>query len=216
MPQTLQSPAPFPQNCRTYATQWVATSDFGQPVTNSASFSATDATLTQTSPAGTSQVVRRTVYQSVADFIDEPTVVGRVLFLRTESCANDTCTGGLADVQTPTYDSQRRRTGQTLSLNGVPLLVEAYSAWDSRGRPTAGTRTQSGCVAPLSLTYDDVARTAAVAPSGIGSGTLCLGAYFSSVQSYDADGNPITDTGSAGGTSTTTTSAITATARLCK
>jgi hypothetical protein len=69
---------------------------------------------------------------------------------------------------------------------------------------------------PLSLVYDDVARTITVAPAGLGSGVACLGAYFSSAQSYDADGNLISETGSGGGTSTTTIRTITATARLCK
>jgi hypothetical protein len=215
--QPTWSAAPFPQSCRTYATQWLATSTFGQPVSSSASFSATDATLTQTSPAGSAQVVRRTVYQNVADFIDEPTVVGRALSLRTESCANANCVGGLLDVETPTYDSQRRRTGLTRTLNGVSLIVETYSAWDSQGRPTAGTRTQPGeCVAPLSLLYDDAARTVTVAPTGLGLGVACLGAYFSSAQSYDADGNLISDSESGGGTSTTAISTIAATAHLCK
>jgi hypothetical protein len=215
--QPTQSATPFPQSCRTYATQWLATPTFGQRVSSSASFSATDATLTQMSPAGSSQAVRRTVYSSVADFIDEPAVVGRVLSLRTESCANANCTGGLLNVETPTYDSQRRRTGLTLSLSGAQLVVEMYSAWDSQGRPTAGTRTQPGvCVAPLSLVYDDAARTVTVAPTGLGSGVACLGVNFSSAQSYDGDGNLISDSGSAGGTSTTTTYTITATAHLCK
>jgi hypothetical protein len=214
----LEPPPPSPQACRTYATQWVSTSTFGQPVSTSASFNAATGTLTENSPAGSSQVVRRTVYQSVADFIDEPGILGRVLYLRTESCANaSNCAGELAEVEIPTYDSQRRRTSSTLGVNGATLLVEAYSAWDSQGRPTTGTRTQPGlCVAPLSLMYDDVARTITVAPAGLGSGILCLGVYFTSVQSYDADGNLISDTGSAGGTSTTTTHTITATARLCK
>jgi hypothetical protein len=214
---TIQSPAPFPQSCRTYATQWVATSTFGQPVSSAASFSATDSTLSQTSPVGSSQVVRRTFYQSVSDFIDEPSVVGRVLYLRTESCANANCLGGLAEVETPTYDSQRRRTGSTASVNGVPLIVEAYAAWDSQGRPTAGTRTQPGvCVAPLSLVYDDAGRTLTVAPAGLGSGAACLGVNFSSAKTYDPDGNLISDAESGGGTSTTTTYTITATAHLCK
>jgi hypothetical protein len=78
-------------------------------------------------------------------------------------------------------------------------------------------RSQPGTCAgvPLSLTYDEAARTITVAPVGSGSGVLCVGVLYSGSQSYDADGNLVSETGAAGGTSTTTTHTVTSTARIC-
>lgn len=211
-------PAPSPQACRTYATAWDSTSTFGSPDTSSASFDAVSHIYTETSPAGSGQVVRRTLYASTADFIDEPAILGRVLYSRRESCAGvRSCAGGLLQVETPTYDNQRRLTGMMLSIAGTPLSVETYSQWDAKSRPTAGTRSQPGlCVLPIVLMYDEAARTVAVAPTGSGVGVLCLGVYYSTQLGYDADGNLISEGAVTGGTGTAVTHTITAKAQLCK
>jgi hypothetical protein len=100
----------------------------------------------------------------------------------------------------------------------VTLIVETYTAWDSRGRPTAGSRSQPGIcpTVPLSVTYDEAARTITSEPVGPLPGFSCLGLYYPTQQTYDADGNLVGESGSAGGTSTTTTRAIGATARVCE
>lgn len=210
-------PTPAPQACRTYATEWLSTPTFGPPVSHAASFETSSRAYVETSPAGSSQVVRRTTYASVADFIDEPGIFGRVLYVRRESCVGINCSGGFVQVETPAYDRQRRLTGLTLDLRGTLISTETYDTWDSQGRPTAGRRVQPGlCVLPISLSYDDGARTVSVSPVGSGSGVLCLGILYTTRQGYDADGNLVSDDGAAGGTGTTTTNTITATARLCK
>ena len=211
-------PTPSPQTCRTYATAWDSTPTFGPPETSSASFDPAAHVYAETSPAGSGQVVRRTVYASTADFIDEPGILGRVLYSRRESCAGvRSCAGGLLQVETPTYDNQRKLTGIMTSVAGTPLSVETYSQWDAKNRPTAGTRSQPGlCVLPIVLIYDDAARTVAVTPAGSGVGVLCLGVYYSTQLGYDMDGNLISEGGVTGGTGTTATHTITAKAQLCK
>jgi hypothetical protein len=193
----------------------MATPTFGAPAPGSASFSS--ATRTYTEMSSTAQVVRQTVYASAADFIDEPGVVGRVLYLRTATCPNRTgCTGSLAEVETPAYDARRRQTGLTLAVSGAPILTETYTAWDDAGRPIAGSRTQPGlCTVTLSFTYDDLARSVTIAPAG-GGGVFCLGVLYQTTLTYDPDGNLLSETGTVGGTTTTTVRAITATTQVCK
>lgn len=211
-------PAPSPQACRTYATEWTSTSTFGAPITHSASWSSSDRTYTEFVPAGSSQVARRTTYASVADFIDEPGVVGRSLYMRRDACqGNVGCTGALPASDIATYDSSRRQTGLQTQINGTVLLLEIYTAWDGQGRPVGGSRAQPGlCTIPVVLAYDDGARTMSETPTGAGTGILCLGVLTTSARTFDANGNVISETGSAGGTTTTTTSTITATAQVCK
>lgn len=210
-------PAPFPQACRTYASQWTETSSFGVPTTASASFSRSDHVLSEMSPAGSTQIVRQTTYASDADFIDEPGVVGRALYLKTATCPSPAnCSSGLAEVETPSYDADRRQTGVRQSVNGATLVTETYTAWDASGRPIAGARVQPGlCTVNLIFAYDDVARSVTVSPSGA-NGILCLGLSYQTMRTYDANGNLLTDTGAAGGTSTTSSRTIDTTAQLCK
>ena len=213
------SPVPSPQTCRTYATEWSSTSTFGAPITHSASWSANDRAYTEFIPAGSSQVAKRTTYASVADFIDEPGVVGRSLWMRRDSCQQENagCTGTLPLSDLASYDSNRRQTGVQTQINGTLLLGEIYTAWDGQGRPVAGSRLQPGlCTIPVALTYDDGARTMSESPTGSGAGILCLGVLTSSARTFDANGNVISETGSTGGTTTTTTNTITASAQLCK
>jgi hypothetical protein len=177
---------------------------------------------TEYSPAGSSQAVRRVTYGSVADFVDEAAVFGRFLSRRTETCpARENCTSGLPPsallvVEVPSYDSQRRRTGLTAQLNGVILYTDAYTQWDSQGRPTSGTRASPLCTLPLSATYDEATRTMAMGPSGPGTGPLCFGLAFALSQRFDANGNVVSETDVAGGTSTTVNHDIRATSQVCK
>jgi hypothetical protein len=205
------------QQCRTFATAWTSTYTFAQPTSSSATFSESDRLYREYSPAGSSQLVRRVTYATVADFIDEAATFGRFLSRQTEMCAErNHCIGGLVVVETPTYDSRRRRSGLTLRLNGLPLFTDAYDQWDEHGRPLAGTRSEVQCATPVSLTYDDAARTLAIAPVAPGGGLLCIGLGFASRQTFDADGNVISETSVAGGTSTSVNHTITSTSQICK
>lgn len=218
-------PSPPPigggQACRTYATEWTTTFTFAPPKRTQATFSLADRSYSHISPAGSTQVVSRTLYDSVADFVDETAVMGRALHRRVERCTTSSCPVGLAEVDELTYDNQRRVATLTHFVLGAPLTAETYSAWDTQGRPTAGTMSQpqpGGCVFPISLGYNDAARTVTVAPGGPISGILCqvLASGVPATRSYDADGNLISETATAGGTSTTATHSIISTNRLCK
>jgi len=145
-------------------------------------------------------------------------VIGRSLWTRRDSCQGNTgCTGTLPASDIATYDGSRRQTGLQTQLNGATLLLEIYTAWDSQGRPIAGSRSQPGlCTIPIVISYDDAARTMSVAPTGNGSGILCLGVLTASARTFDANGDVISETGSAGGTTTTTASTINSTGQLCK
>jgi hypothetical protein len=211
------------QACRVFATEWSSTYTFAAPTTSSASFNAADRTYTEFSPAGSSQAVRRVIYGSVADFIDEAAVFGRFLSRRTETCpARENCSAGLPPsallaVEVPSYDNQRRRTGLTAQLNGATLYTDVYTQWDSQGRPTSGTRSvPQACTLPLSVTYNETTRTLAMGPSGPSTGPFCFGLAFAISQRFDANGNVVSETDVAGGTSTTVNHDIHATVQICK
>src|SRR5262249_1838561 len=216
---TQLSATPLPQACRTYATQWTENSTFGAPTTSSAAYSTGDHVYIEHSPANSGPIVQRTTYASDADFIDEPSVMGRALYIQRATCGGlSNCAGGLFSVETPSYDSRRRQTGLLLQLNGAALLSETYTDWDGLGRPMAGSRTQlpALCTLHIVFTYDDTAHTRSILPSGQGSGPLCLGILTSTIRTYNSDGDLISETDTGGGTSTTTTNSVTATSRLCK
>jgi hypothetical protein len=141
--------------------------------------------------------------------------MGRFLFDRVDSCADRNCNGGLAISERPTYDAQRRMTRRSLFVNGAAFTAHIFTAWDAVGRPIAGTYQGVTCAHPISITYDDVARTIELRATGPGSGALCLGGPYSK-EGYDADGNLISDSQSAGGTSTTTMHAVSASEEICK
>jgi hypothetical protein len=214
-PGELPAPIGGGQACRSYAVEWTTTSDSGPATTSSAKFTAADRTYREFSPAGSAQLVRRTIYNSVADFVDETAVMGRLLYEQTDECQPNGCLSAKVN----SYDGQRRVTRVNNLLTGVLLSTEIYSAWDNLGRHTAGTLSQSACDLPISLAYDDASRTVSVTPTGPGTGAGCLlvlfGPYFP-VQSFDADGNLIRYSAAAGGTGTTQTHTVTATDRVCK
>ena len=204
------------QQCRTYATAWTTRYTFATPTSASAVFSEFDRTYREFSPAGSSQLVRRVTYSSVADFVDEAATFGRFLNRRTEMCPErNQCLAGLLLVETPAYDRERRRAGLTVTMNAVPLYTEEYDGWDGQGRPTGGTRAEFRCLSRVSLMYDEATRTLASA-TGPGSDFFCLSLGSGNSQTFDPDGNLIGETTAVGGTSTTATHTITATSQVCK
>jgi hypothetical protein len=135
--------------CRTFATTATAN---GFLVTSSFNSSTRQLTATTTFPGNANTCVTVAFnYSSIADFVDEVSVVPpRALLTQsiTSSCA------GAAGTSTRIYmyDGLRRLTqevqdGQT---------VETFTAWDSWGRPTAGMRTGG---TTFSDVYDNASRT---------------------------------------------------------
>ncbi len=215
-PTPSPAPVPSPQICRTYATAWKATSTFGSAQSVTAAFDPTTHVYTE-SVAGTALKLRQTTYQSVADFVDEPGVVGRVLYAQSATCPGTAgCSGSLGEIETPAYDASRRRIGALHGVSGVTLFADTFTQWDLSGRPISGNRTQPGvCNVPMTIAYDDAART--MTESALGSGSLLCGvASTLSAVTYDADGNVLSESASAGGTTTTVDHAISATTKVCK
>ena len=174
-------------------------------------------------PACVLNVAATVQYNSVADFVDEVRVVPPVSRWTRNSVIGTPISGscgpgsGSASI-TPTYDSQGRlavvvAVGQvTPPLVTVGTSTTTYSAWDSFGRPTAGTViVRSSRPSPVSFTgtvsvsYDNAARTTRTT-------TLISGQQTVSTITYDANGNIVSTVGPEGLTTSTTTS----TARICR
>src|SRR5262245_33468305 len=90
-------------------------------------------------------------YNSVADFVDEVSVIPPIFRTTNTVNTNSGSCGSTVVTQTFTYDSQRRLTQITNSANGVLT----YTAWDSSGRPTTGT---SNGTLQISIVYNDAGR----------------------------------------------------------
>jgi hypothetical protein len=110
----------------------------------------------------------------------------------------------------------RRNTGAIHSVNGATLFADTFTQWDPSGRPVVGVRSQTGiCNVPLTIAYDDVARTMTETASSSGSILCGVASTFETV-AYDANGSVVSDTASAGGTTTTVSNAISTRQQICK
>jgi hypothetical protein len=153
-------------------------------------------------------------YNSVEDFVNEPTIVGK--FLLTSRVAepaptSTSCQGGaITGTTTYTYDSERRLT-RSVAVNptgqGSPTVTYAYTAWDSQGRPTTGTVSIAGGPAfPVSVGYDDGARTV----------TINAGSVSVTTITYDTDGTVVRFRGESSGFVTESVYNITSRAPICR
>jgi hypothetical protein len=166
-------------SCRTYGTEGTLTAG-GNTFTITASFD--PATLEISSEIKNATMTQNNVdtYASLEDFVDEVSAVGKQLLIkRVEK-------GDFSDsTATYTYDASKR-----LIKREQTAATFTYSAWDSEGRPTAGTAefTQRGCGGvELTIVYDDQALTKTTSyhdPTG-----TCLSEDRKDQDKYDADGN---------------------------
>lgn len=145
---------------------------------------------------GTYSYTQVVTYPSTAAFVDEVRVIPPVTLSATTAA-----TGGVSYVLTHQYDAQGRLTGSTNTTGDTKITI-TYTAWDSAGRPTAGSNSVTG---PLTIAYDDATRTATTKSS---SGTQA--------QSYDVNGNPSTLVQTYGSSVFETTTSVKSTARVCK
>lgn len=131
---------------------------------------------------------------SLADFVAEVAVIPPLTrATRTERSAN--ACGASATTTTLTYDGQNRLT---------QLGTTSYTAWDSSGRPTAGTQTGRAGPISWSFSYDNSTR--------IKTSTSILNGVPTAVSTtFDVNGNVIGISG-AGTTSVTT---VLSTATVC-
>jgi hypothetical protein len=141
-------------------------------------------------------------YNSVADFVDEVSVIPPIFRTTSSVSTNSGSCGSTAVTQTFTYDSQRRLTRLTNSAGGVLT----YTAWDTSGRPTSGTNNGGGTI---SITYNDPARSWTETQT-------TNGALTTSTATFNPDGSQATIVVVQGGVTTTTTFTNTATAQVCK
>ena len=121
----------------------------------------------------------------------------KTLLVSQSMITTSNCGTGTSTV-TYTYDLSRRLT-RVSSSEGTTTV---YTNWDTYGRPTLGNVSNGG---PLSIVYDNGARTSVTKPSGSNTaGTTLI---------YDENGNLIMNTDSTG---VTTTYTVTATDKICK
>jgi hypothetical protein len=160
-----------PSECRVYATKFTIVTT-GGPVAitaqHTASFDPAALTLTDTwtddTPSGGGSSTAH--FASVADFV-------------TQASSMIEGTGGPTSVsyqdgtlESDVYDSLGRLQSLTSSKNGVTLVANTFTAWDSSGRPTGGTQdvyatnTEKCLGRSISVDISDVTRTAVWSYSG--------------------------------------------------
>jgi YD repeat-containing protein len=152
--------------------------------------------------AGTARTV--VSYNSTNDFIDEVRVVPPL----TRSTRATTQTNGFAGTTasgtvTNSYDAQNRLVRQAAAYT-IGSATTTYTAWDSAGRPTAGTLSGGGA-GTMEMSYDDAARSVTITTKSFGGETVCTSVY-------DANGNQVSVT--CAGTSTVGT--ISQTQTVCR
>jgi hypothetical protein len=140
--------------------------------------------------------VSTTRHATRGDVVDEIAVVPP---LQRSLSTTTTVSGGTSSTGTSThsYDGQRRLT-QTMATSQVAgqtvSSTTTYTAWDSAGRPTAGSTVVAGFTTAINYTYDNATRTQSTTTNGV----TCS-------QTFDANGIPTTGTCSNGASTTFTT-----------
>ena len=201
-PVTTPPPTSGSGPCRTYptaATVPMARGALTQMPQLTGSFDSSANTATVTVGTCTTAV---STYRSTADFVDEVRVIPSL----TMQTSTTTTFGGDCDSGTSTvshvYDSQRRLVSST--TGGV---VTTYTAWDSVGRPTAGSYPGT----TIANTYNDSTRTWVQTQRG-----GVTGATRTTTVTYDANGAQTSVVVISGAITATTTFNTTATAQVCK
>jgi len=204
------TPPPSPSNaCRTYPTAAnVHTTTSGSSVVFDALEAAVFDSAAKTATVRTnfangapcSTLVSN--YNSVADFVDEVSVIPPIFRTTSTVNTNSGSCGATVVTQTFTYDGQRRLTRITNSAGGVLT----YTAWDSSGRPTTGTSNGGGTI---SITYNDPARAWTEVQT-------TNGALTTSTATFNPDGSQASIVVVQGNVTTTTTFTNTATAQVCR
>jgi hypothetical protein len=143
-----------------------------------------------------------TRHTSRGDVVDEVSVIPPLnRALGTTTSVTGT-TGNSTGTSTLSYDSQRRLvTIAAVSQPGGTTSTTTYTAWDSAGRPTAGTQVSSGSTTAVTYAYNDSTRTQTI----VSSGQTCT-------QTFDQNGNP--SVGICGGATATTT--VLTTQQICR
>jgi hypothetical protein len=192
-----------PQKCRRYATELSSTFTLGGATvteTQSCVFDkAAHALLcTATGDGFCASRTETKMYPSVADFVEEADAVGR----RREAIVESTACGSTR-TQTLTYDAQKRLVRWDVNVP-QPVSETTYTGWDAQGRPTSGSVVSAGIDQPLTIAYDDAARTMRTEGRG-----------FSWLLGYDGIGDVVNEVWVQGDFSYTTSFTVAATAEVC-
>ncbi len=140
------------------------------------------------------------MYRSTADFVDEVRVVPGLSMQTSSSTTNTGACGSGTNSVAYTYDAQRRLISFTSGGS-----TTTFTAWDSSGRPTAGSFPGT----TIANVYNDATRT--------WTQTQTTGAATATTTTtFDANGAQLTIVNVSGGNQTTTTFTNTATAQVCK
>ena len=195
--------------CRTYPTAAnVTTTALGQTFTASLTgafdTSSNRLTITTMSAGGALCTTSVSAYQSKNDFVDEVRVIPGVQLPTSTTTTNSGGCGSGTSTVNYTYDSQRRLTSFTTTAFGVSGTT-TYTAWDSSGRPTAGSFPGT----TIQNVYDDAARTWTQTQTTGGSTSTTF-------MTFDANGSQVSVVVTSGPVTTTTTFTNTATAQVCK
>lgn len=203
---TAPTPTTGSASCRTYATTSTTLTTTNAGSANSRSLNCSFNTSTNQlactmviSSCGSVSFTDN--YASRADFVDEVSVIPPRTLIQSQTSPANPCgfTNG-----TYSYDGQRRLL--SFNFNG---LTYSYSAWDASGRPTTGVVSAAGGSIGESWSYNDAARSATLVQSNAAGSTVTN-------YTYDTNGNPVTAIVTSGGTTSTSTTSISATAQVCK
>jgi hypothetical protein len=157
-------------------------------------------------------------YTTLEDFVEEAQAVGRERWDTLESVGSGNCAGSTAR-QVHTYDAAMRPVRLHYETSGAdpargfgPFQIDTtFTAWDTLGRPTQDTWTDSeGCSAGTETrTYDDLVRTV------VENGSDCSATPSVQTLTYDADGSLVNLLWTKGSSSYSRVSTISATATVC-
>jgi YD repeat-containing protein len=165
-------------------------------------------TVTFRGPDGVSHTTSTaTTFRSVADFVDEVRVVPP---LTKSLAATSTTARGRAPStgsETHAYDAQGRLVRSVGRSATGATSTTTFTAWDAAGRPTLARDAGAGFDNIRRISYDDAARTRTTV---VGNGLV------TTVETFDANGNPTSQTAAGGPSRSTTVIAIASTQRVCK
>ena len=159
-------------SCRTVASSQRAVRTFasGQTTTldttcshNTSSNDVTCLTNFTDTSTGTGTINQVSRFASRSDIVDEAAV--NPPLARSSGTTTVVTVGGVSLTTTVnrSYDAQRRLASTVEAFQtpiGLINTTTTYSAWDSSGRPTAGTSTGTAGTFPVTITYDNANRTA--------------------------------------------------------
>jgi hypothetical protein len=158
---------------------------------------------------GTTTSTTTTVYNSIADVIDEIAVIPPLSYAVTAT-ATQTGNAGATSMGsvTNTFDGSRRML-KTVYKSAGGESTTTYTEWDKVGRPTRANDVGRGFNNSRVISYDDNARSRT---------TVVNGGPLRTVETFDVNGNQIETLATNGATaiSTKTTVTIIASQRVCK